>query len=952
MAIRRRRVTLTNVLSQMDSRIRSTELRQISSGSGASVEALASTTPSTNLGTVVSDAAPCDFIRVTGGKYYSKRVTGVVDKVELYLESDTGAYTGDTVSVYGIQSPYALSGDFVVDSITPTGGDRPSWMDALPGGVTSTVVYSTGQDIPVSTSVDLTTKYEIATYSTNGTVTEALITFTTDHSFVVGDIINASDLPSPYPGFDGAFVVSAVTNNTITYLFTSEIADPINEASPTATSYIYGTAQQKVSIGDTWIDSGTSPSTTYYWNGLRWSITQSGATGGADTLAPADVSNVTSTTSAYTIDSGVPRSTVTLSWDAPTENSDATPLTDLAGYDIWISYTEPALDGSNTWTEKTGLLSADTTAIISGLNQDVPVWFKIFAVDSSLNRSEGVVHTETTSIFALELNAPSAPTFETSLSTLTVFWDGKDSTNVSPPASIRTIEVHVSKYDSFAPESDPTAGNYSLAATMVATTGPNYAVVTGLDIFSTPPTLQTYYIKLVAVDVNGNKSAASSQRSTTISQVTGDDIEANSITANQIDAGSISARLISSGTFIANNLANTAGIEFNSNVFRAYANGVDNFKMYSANGVVQIGSATTISGDSITTGNVNASLIKTGTLDASQITVQNLSANSITSGTLDADSITVTGTISGSVISGGTITGATISGGSLVTQAQGTDNLSVDVSGASIDFLYNGNATGAIYSDSGASTYNPKIHLRAYGTQNNGWAMLIGDVEAVFTNGYQTTVGIVGTLGAYPAGGPVGGSQRQGFFTSGWGSFNEGIVFGDPSAGAYDSGYRLSVEGGRLESNKDFRAAANLNIGADLFWSGTTGTGTTYPVYWNSSTKLVYRLSSSRRYKTNIAEIPIDTDVFLAATPKKFQNLSEVEANGSENTEWTYGFIAEELHDLGLTDFVVYEPDENGSPTVESVNYMSMSVVLHQIVKQQADTLKDLESRLAALEGN
>lgn len=658
MAMRRKRITLTNVLSQMDSRIRATELRRVSTTAGSSVESLSTTSTAANLGTVVTDSAPCDFIRITGGKYFSKRVTGETDRVELYIESDTGAYSDDTISVYGVRDPYNFSGDFVLLQSTPTGEDRPAWMGSLPSGVTTSIVYSTGQDIPISTAEDLVTRYEIQSYSTNGTTTDALITFTTDHSFAVGDVINASDLPSPYPGLDGAFAITAVTNNTITYQFTAELADPINESTPGTTSYIYATTQKKVAVGDTWIDTSTSPNTTYYWNGIRWSTTQSsgGAGGEADTLAPADVTNVTSTTNAYTIDGGIPRSTVTLSWDAPTTNSDGTTLTDLAGYDVWVSYTEPALDGSNTWTEKTGLLSADTTAIISGLNQDVDVWFKIFAVDSSLNRSEGVVVTETTSIFALELNAPSTPSLTSKLGTITAKWDGKDSTGVRPPSSIRLLEVHAYPNNAgFTPNSDPLSASYSLKGTMLANAAEGYFVITGLDYESVPGTAIDWYVKFVAVDVNGNKSAASGTRYIQISRVVGDDIVAGTITANEIDAGSIGAELISASVLRANNVSNSAGIEFTSDYIRAYSNNGanNNFRMWAANGLVQIGEGTQISGNSITTGtinastvevkNINASYITSGTINANVITVSNLNADNITSGTISAASFKTVG---------------------------------------------------------------------------------------------------------------------------------------------------------------------------------------------------------------------------------------------------------------------------------------------------------------------
>ena len=62
--------------------------------------------------------------------------------------------------------------------------------------------------------------------------------------------------------------------------------------------------------------------------------------------------------------------------------------------------------------------------------------------------------------------------------------------------------------------------------------------------------------------------------------------------------------------------------------------------------------STTINGDNITTGTINANLIKTGTLDASDVTITNLNANNITSGTINASDIAITNINADNITSG------------------------------------------------------------------------------------------------------------------------------------------------------------------------------------------------------------------------------------------------------------------------------------------------------------
>jgi hypothetical protein len=102
----------------------------------------------------------------------------------------------------------------------------------------------------------------------------------------------------------------------------------------------------------------------------------------------------------------------------------------------------------------------------------------------------------------------------------------------------------------------------------------------------------------------------------------------------------------------------------------------------------------------------------------------------------------------------------------------------------------------------------------------------------------------------------------------------------------------------------------------------------------------LYYTSSSARYKTNIADL--DTvfrpEEWLKVVPRVY-NI-KVDPTGTKQI----GFIAEELHDLGLTPVVCYK---DGQP--DSIRYDLAVVYLTALVKQQHDTLTTQQAQIDAL---
>lgn len=117
---------------------------------------------------------------------------------------------------------------------------------------------------------------------------------------------------------------------------------------------------------------------------------------------------------------------------------------------------------------------------------------------------------------------------------------------------------------------------------------------------------------------------------------------------------------------------------------------------------------------------------------------------------------------------------------------------------------------------------------------------------------------------------------------------------------------------------------------------GTTGAAANLTI--DFTTGAVKASVSSRRYKDDIEDLEADVDQVLALVPRRFRMKDEVEELG-DDAPVRVGFIAEEAHELGLTQWVSYNAD--GEP--EAFDYPTFSVA------QQA-ALVELNARVAALE--
>lgn len=101
----------------------------------------------------------------------------------------------------------------------------------------------------------------------------------------------------------------------------------------------------------------------------------------------------------------------------------------------------------------------------------------------------------------------------------------------------------------------------------------------------------------------------------------------------------------------------------------------------------------------------------------------------------------------------------------------------------------------------------------------------------------------------------------------------------------------------------------------------------------------ISRSTSSRRYKRDIQDTEIDPAAVLKMQGRTWRDKREVSKDAATETRYV-GFIAEELHDLGLFAFVVYDPE--GKP--EAIAYDRLSVALLAVLKDQQGRIEALES--------
>jgi hypothetical protein len=103
----------------------------------------------------------------------------------------------------------------------------------------------------------------------------------------------------------------------------------------------------------------------------------------------------------------------------------------------------------------------------------------------------------------------------------------------------------------------------------------------------------------------------------------------------------------------------------------------------------------------------------------------------------------------------------------------------------------------------------------------------------------------------------------------------------------------------------------------------------------------IYINTSSRRYKKDIVTYDKGLDIVNQLRPVYYKGISEVDGD-----KQFVGLIAEEIHDLGLTEFVNY--NEEGLPN--SLSYPNMIALAFKAIQEQQSQIETLKSKIEILE--
>jgi hypothetical protein len=100
------------------------------------------------------------------------------------------------------------------------------------------------------------------------------------------------------------------------------------------------------------------------------------------------------------------------------------------------------------------------------------------------------------------------------------------------------------------------------------------------------------------------------------------------------------------------------------------------------------------------------------------------------------------------------------------------------------------------------------------------------------------------------------------------------------------------------------------------------------------SSGFLYRATSSLKYKNNVQDYDKGLNEVMQLRPVTYESKSEIEKGAT-----FAGLIAEEVHDLGLTEFVQYA--EDGTP--DALSYSNMVSLLVKAIQEQQVQIEELK---------
>jgi hypothetical protein len=569
----------------MERRVNSVQLRPINLLTSGQVAAIVAGDGSLDPGpdSIAGLNAPNQYKRITEGYYYSNRLTGGSPKVELYFSADTGLAADKTIRISGIHQlddngtavEFRVSDDYKTLSVdTSPWEERESFNNSRhtpDENVNNTALFDVTLGNEYSSRKSLIVSREI-TFS-EATTTTAKLTFNSTNYFKAGDVVYV-DVPStsPFFGLDGLFRVKEAGSNYITYDFSTELEEPINSIGVLGNRSVYAVARSATRDGATWINTSTNPDTVFVWSDIRWVTYRGDVT---DEIAPGPVTNLEATSENDTPDgNAIGLSRVTLTWSAPENSADETPIDDLVGYTVWWRQF-----ATQEW-QKADITGADTTFSMTGFQQGSAAYFRVFARDASSNRSTGVDITHVTGRSTPVIARPGPPVVETYLGTIKVSYNDLTALGNVQSGTAKEVQVYMSTVDDFDITS-PGAYYGKFAAG-----NRSFIIIPGTELVHDTD----YYFKINIRDIYGNVTEPSAQVSVRAQL---EDI----VTFNMLEVGSLEGQTITGLQIQTNeNPGVNGGIILTQQQLIAYAPPGDvggsasqTFRIDAATGAVSIG---------------------------------------------------------------------------------------------------------------------------------------------------------------------------------------------------------------------------------------------------------------------------------------------------------------------------------------------------------------------------
>ena len=332
---------------------------------------------------------------------------------------------------------------------------------------------------------------------------------------------------------------------------------------------------------------------------------------------------------------------------------------------------------------------------------------------------------------------------------------------------------------------------------------------------------------------------------------------------------------------------------------------------------------------------VSSTLIEDGAVTTQTMAANSIDGDRIRAGSLTADKITG-GSFEGKTFTGGTFEGGLVVGGVVSTSMYASTTGGVHLSTNYGLRAWNSSGTQTVSIDPKNGDLRMGAGVYLTGSDRNGLVLnppsKIGTASIYFTRGESM------------------GAADAAIWRPGYTNRPEHLrIRGANGEGIY-------VLGGLSEFEH------SVNVGADFSVGGVSFIGETYMygylryegapssgvsnanLYMNPTNNIIARMTSSRRYKENIRDWGADPEAVLALRPRTWQAITPME--GDDPEAWFVGFVAEEVHDLGLTELVQY--DTEGRP--DALHYATFSVAQQAVLIKHEEDIKGLISRIKMLE--